>query len=314
MDGVVLHTSPSLHNIPAMLPGCLAAEALLRMGHVEFKRAVDVTGVPVPRLKSAGKKEGARWATVQATLGQLLRDVVPQRHKLQQEEARLTSEQRVLKTAFAEVCEEYLHPVQLFILCGTPEAWAATQAELGKHVSAFRLAFLSNAVSALEARHKEWAGLTEDKALAKLRVACDALAGQLGEGQWILGTAWPTSLDAIVFGYLAVVLYPDTEAHAPFAEVLLREYPALVRYCELVRMKYFEVYSLSFFLRRGADFGSPRLHAPAKTSSASLWCRVQGCAVATFSLTFFTAVNYDFLKQVCEFFAEELANREEGVA
>lgn len=48
-----------------------------------------------------------------------------------------------------------------------------------------------------------------------------------------------TTLDCIVFGYLALHLYPDL-SHRRLQNILANEYPALARYCDRMKQLLFE--------------------------------------------------------------------------
>lgn len=68
------------------------------------------------------------------------------------------------------------------------------------------------------------------------------LQSQLGEQDYMFGDN-ATTLDCIVFGYLALHLYPDL-SHRRLQHILTNEYPALARYCNRMNQLLFQQESL----------------------------------------------------------------------
>ncbi|KAI9487633.1 MAG: hypothetical protein EXX96DRAFT_554047 [Benjaminiella poitrasii] len=65
------------------------------------------------------------------------------------------------------------------------------------------------------------------------RETYDILQKQLNDKNYMFGDS-PTTLDCIVFGYLALHLYPDL-AHRRLQHILTNEYPKLAQYCNRIR-------------------------------------------------------------------------------
>ncbi|KAF8985805.1 hypothetical protein BGZ46_001773 [Entomortierella lignicola] len=63
------------------------------------------------------------------------------------------------------------------------------------------------------------------------------LCRQLGEQTYFFGTDKPTTLDAKVFGYLALQLYPEIP-NPRFRMILTSQYPRLVEYCDRYREEF----------------------------------------------------------------------------
>ncbi|KAI8642469.1 Tom37 C-terminal domain-containing protein [Parasitella parasitica] len=64
------------------------------------------------------------------------------------------------------------------------------------------------------------------------------LQSQLGDQDYMFGDHAST-LDCVVFGYLALHLYPDL-SHQRLQHILIHEYPALARYCDRVKQLLFQ--------------------------------------------------------------------------
>jgi hypothetical protein len=69
------------------------------------------------------------------------------------------------------------------------------------------------------------------------RETYDTLQSQLEDQDYMFGNT-PTTLDCIVFGYLALHLYPDL-AHRRLQHILTNEYPRLARYCDRLKQLLF---------------------------------------------------------------------------
>eukprot|EP01059_Diplonema_ambulator_P003341 TRINITY_DN1300_c0_g3_i1.p1 TRINITY_DN1300_c0_g3~~TRINITY_DN1300_c0_g3_i1.p1 ORF type:complete len:297 (+),score=66.19 TRINITY_DN1300_c0_g3_i1:74-964(+) len=291
MSDFVLIVSPDVYKMPTVEPYCLAAEAALRMGHVEFTKEVEVTDRAVPRLKG----ERNVWSAREGFENVLDNVVLVTRSPFAKEEAKLTEEQKVVKKAFATLCENELTPVVEWILAGDDAALTRTLTEYRKKFSAFRRYILPNSESRLQAMHANIknSNLDGDEVIKILDKVCSALADQLGNSTWMLGTTAPTVLDAIVFGFIGCLLYPAGTASRRCAQHLISSYPSLVAYMEATRQRFFEVYSLSFFLRRSETDQTE----PAPPPSGSL-CSSTCCLATTASIAYFLTLQFDQIQNI----------------
>ncbi|KAI8051015.1 hypothetical protein BDF22DRAFT_117529 [Syncephalis plumigaleata] len=70
--------------------------------------------------------------------------------------------------------------------------------------------------------------------IIQVRNCYAALSTKLNNQTYIFGEK-PSSLDAIVYGHLAIHLYADEFQHSTLRPMLIREFPNLVAYCDRIR-------------------------------------------------------------------------------
>ena len=113
-----LSLSPGLFKVPTSETYCFAAEAMLRMSHVDFDKTIETSGAIVPKIKGnkAPKSEREGFYSIV--------DAVPARSVLMREEGSMTLIQKVQKKAFCTLIEdsEGLTLINDWVLAGTQSA------------------------------------------------------------------------------------------------------------------------------------------------------------------------------------------------
>ena len=187
-----------------------------------------------------------------------------------------------------------------------------------KEVGWGRRVFLRSVVSHQESERQSVAGWDAAKAAEVLEEACAALSEQLGKREWFLGTEGPCYLDALVFGFVASILYPQDLTGGSFGGVwprlaaVISKRANLLAFCEKVRLTYFEVYAHSFHLRSlsSADATKDDEGTAVESLQSFWWCSSPCLFATTCSTVFAVTLNIDFLKRFVAAFREGLEEAE----
>ncbi|KAJ9436101.1 hypothetical protein DIPPA_11541 [Diplonema papillatum] len=274
-DDLVVMVSPPLYSLPCADPYCLALEAAMRMGGTPFKKEADTTDGVVPRFKNSSGRKGQ---TARSGFLDIVGSSLSKRSGLAKTEAGLSPMQRQLKAAFTRLCENHLAPAHRWLFAGTSDAWRRTQQQLRPHTS-----FLGWFGGGVDARYRtmQQAILDKKAVTAHLDKACTSIRDQLGQSEYLLDTKGPSLADAVVFGFLGTVLYATGVSCGQLSFHITSNFPTLVEYMERIRMRFFELYSRTFYLRQLDQ--SPPDEEPAAAGSC---CSATTCAAVTFSAGF----------------------------
>eukprot|EP01061_Rhynchopus_euleeides_P021341 TRINITY_DN34870_c0_g1_i1.p1 TRINITY_DN34870_c0_g1~~TRINITY_DN34870_c0_g1_i1.p1 ORF type:complete len:306 (+),score=114.25 TRINITY_DN34870_c0_g1_i1:233-1150(+) len=302
-DGIpVLLTSPGLFKLPAVQPYCLAAETLLRMAHVDFERVTDPTAAEVPRVQDG---EDLVTSPCEGFL-YVRKRLVPVRSTVSRNDAALSEEGETLRKSFMALCERKIAPAHAYMLCGEQAAWKETSEALQQHVGLVRRLFLQSTITKQE-KLQAANTLTGERAAEMLGTACTALSEQLGKGEWMLGGSGPSSLDAVVFGFLATILYAEPQGGVMVTRsklaAVVAKHDNLVQLCERVRLNYLEVYSLAVTRIEPEDEEQEVTSYPKSRTLCLL--------TTTISAVYFSALNIDFIKRLVDNTLEILADVDE---
>ena len=175
--------------------------------------------------------------------------------------------------------------------------------ELTKRVGSVRRFFLPSVVTLQQSMRERNRIDTAAAAATTLTEVCTAVTEQLGKGEWLLGGSGPTTVDAVVFGFFASILYIEADAGVSISwnklASVIHTFPPLIRYLEKIRMTYLEVYGLS--LRRCLEPEDNEATDAGYPSSLSLCL-----ATSTISTVYFVVVNITFVSSVLRQLTEEL--------
>ncbi|RCH84916.1 hypothetical protein CU097_005975 [Rhizopus azygosporus] len=238
-------------NTPSIDPKCIVVQSYLNL----IKQEYTIVKCNDPQLSPTGElpilKDGSVWV---AGVDRILTHL--SKHK-KDANADLSPEEKADYLAYSALAQSNLYDVMLY-------TWYADSTNFIKVIRptyAKSLSFparyiipiqLRNNAQARLSRHKveiisDDVGLPQNekeemKELLKsgwhhmYRLARDTyttLQAQLGDKKYFFGENL-TTLDCILFGYLALHLYPDLP-HKRLQYILVNEYPALAQYCDRVR-------------------------------------------------------------------------------
>ncbi|KAI8147239.1 outer mitochondrial membrane transport complex protein-domain-containing protein [Fennellomyces sp. T-0311] len=246
--------SPAL-NAPSIDPKCIIVEAYLRLVQVEYT----VVNANDPQYSPTGElpllKDGSTWiAGVDRIISHLARRGFDGNHDLSQE-------QRAEYLAYTALAQEKLYDCLLF-------TWYADMTNFIKNIRptyAKILSFPSRYLVPIQLKKNAKARLSkynveikdDDKGLPQneveemkelqqsgwhymyrlVRETYGVLDTLLGDKDFMFGES-PTTLDCVVFGQLALHLYPNL-AHRRLQHILTNEYPRLARFCDRIKDLYF---------------------------------------------------------------------------
>ncbi|OBZ82464.1 hypothetical protein A0J61_09487 [Choanephora cucurbitarum] len=251
MAGMQLYVWGPALNAPSVDPKCIVIEAYLRL----IKQKYTVVKCNDPQQSPTGElpllKDGSAWI---AGLDRILAHL---RNAGKNANAHLSEEQKADYLAYSTLAQEKLYDCMLY-------SWYADSTNFIKNIRptyAQLLPFptryfipiqLKKSAKARLAKYKveitsDDVGLPQNekeemKELLKsgwhhmyqlARDTYSTLQSQLDSNTYMFGDT-PSTLDCIVFGYLALHLYPNL-AHRRLQHILLQEYPRLAEYCN--RMK-----------------------------------------------------------------------------
>ena len=139
--------------------------------------------------------------------------------------------------------------------------------------------------------------LTDEIVTEKLIIIAENIVGILGAKDWILGTKIPTTVDALAFGFLGPILY--RKGVTKYSSMLIHNFKPLVDYMERIRLKYFEVYSLSLRIRRLDTGDEDPVDYNGDNEVTPLYlCSAQTLAAVCFSSVYFVVINRQLMR-VC---------------
>ncbi|CAO0795044.1 unnamed protein product [Mucor circinelloides] len=243
-------------NAPSIDPKCIVIESYLRLVQQNYTivKCNDPQQSPTGELPLLN--DGSAWI---AGVDRIL-NYLSQRDKDANKD--LSAEQKADYTAYSALVQDKLYDCMLY-------TWYADSTNFIKHIRPTYAKLLSfpnryivpiqlkkNAKARLEKYNVEIirddVGLPQNekeemKELLKsgwhhmfqlARETYGILQSQLGEQDYMFGEQ-ATTLDCIVFGYLALHLYPDL-SHRRLQHILTNEYPALARYCDRMKQLLFE--------------------------------------------------------------------------
>ncbi|KAI8380879.1 Tom37 C-terminal domain-containing protein [Radiomyces spectabilis] len=255
MSTVQLYAWGPALGAPSIDPKCVIIEAYLRLLNIEYT----VVQTNDPQASPTGElpliKDGNVWV---AGVDRILTHFSMRN---QDANASLTPEQRAVYLAYNAMIQENLYDCMLY-------TWYADMTNFVKSIRptyAKLLSFpgrylvpvqLKNSAKARLAKYN--VEITSDDTtlpqnekeemkelqrtgwhhMYKLaRETYASLDAQLGSQKYMFGDS-PTTLDCIVFGYLALHLYPDLP-HGRLRHILTHEYPRLAEFCERFNAAYF---------------------------------------------------------------------------
>ncbi|KAI8083336.1 outer mitochondrial membrane transport complex protein-domain-containing protein [Gilbertella persicaria] len=250
MPEVQLYVWGPALNAPSIDPKCIAIEAYLRL----IKQKYTIVKCNDPQQSPTGElpllKDGSIWI---AGLDRILTHLTKQGKDANKD---LTLEQKADYLAYSTLAQEKLYDCMLY-------TWYADSTNFIKNIRptyAQLLSFptryfipiqLKKSAKARLLKYKveitsDDVGLPQNekeemKELLKsgwhhmyqlARETYHTLQTQLGDKEYMFDQ--PSTLDCVLFGYLALHLYPDL-AHRRLQHILQNEYPRLAQYCD--RMK-----------------------------------------------------------------------------
>ncbi|KAI9489236.1 outer mitochondrial membrane transport complex protein-domain-containing protein [Zychaea mexicana] len=246
--------SPAL-NAPSIDPKCIIVQAYLRLLEVDFT----VVHANDPQYSPTGElpllKDGSTWiAGVNRIISHLAKRGLDGNRDL-------SPEQKAEYIAYSAMAQEKLYDCLMF-------TWYADMTNFIKNIRptyARILPFPSRYLVPIQLKKSAKARLAkynveikdDDKGLPQneveemkelqrsgwhymyrlVREAYGVLDTFLGDKEFMFGDR-STTLDCIVFGQLALHLYPDL-AHRRLQHILTTEYPRLARYCDRIKDMYF---------------------------------------------------------------------------
>ncbi|KAI7877481.1 hypothetical protein K492DRAFT_239168 [Lichtheimia hyalospora FSU 10163] len=246
--------SPAL-DAPSIDPKCIVVEAYLRLLEVNFT----IVYANDPQCSPTGElpllKDGTTWvAGVDRILAHLEKRGLDGNREL-------TLEQKAEYLAYSAMTQEKLLDCMLF-------TWYADMTNFVKNIRptyAKILSFPSRYLVPIQLKKNAKARLAkysveitdDDKGLPQneveemkelqrsgwhymyrlARETYTVLDSQLADKSFMFGER-PSTLDCMVFGYLALHLYPNL-AHRRLQHILINEYPRLASYCDRVKERFF---------------------------------------------------------------------------
>ncbi|KAI9316400.1 outer mitochondrial membrane transport complex protein-domain-containing protein [Dichotomocladium elegans] len=233
--------SPAL-NAPSIDPKCIVVEAYLRLVNADFT----IVYANDPQYSPTGElpllKDGATWvAGVDRILAHLAKRNFDGNRDLTAKEkadfialftwyADMTNFVKNIRPTYAEILpfpSRYLVPIQLK---------SNAKARLAK----YNVEITDDDTGLPQNEMEEMKELQRTGWHYMYRLARETygvLDNQLGEKLYMFGEN-PSTLDCIVFGYLALHLYPDL-AHRRLQHILTNEYPRLAQYCDRMKERFF---------------------------------------------------------------------------
>ncbi|KAI9276523.1 hypothetical protein BY458DRAFT_505211 [Sporodiniella umbellata] len=251
MTKLQLYVWGSALNAPSIDPKCIIAESYLRLTKLEYS----LVNCNDPQTSPTGElpllKDGPVWI---AGIDRILTHLSKHRKDAN---AALSPEEKADSLAYAALATNNLFDSMLY-------TWYADSTNFIKTIRptyAKLLSFPSNYMVPIQLKNSAQARLSrynvkitgddiglpqnekeEMKELLKsgwhqmyriVRETYGVLQAHLGDKDYMFGSL-PTTLDCIVFGYLALHLYPDLP-HKRLQYILTNEYPVLAQYCERVK-------------------------------------------------------------------------------
>ncbi|KAI9018528.1 outer mitochondrial membrane transport complex protein-domain-containing protein [Phycomyces nitens] len=246
--------SPAL-DAPSIDPKCIVAEAYLRM----LNKPYTVVHSNDPQTSPTGElpllKDGAVWiAGLDRIIAHLTKKDVNGNHNL-------NPDQKADSLAYDSLVQEKLYDVMLFTwyadmtnfvksirpvygqILSFPSRYLvpvqlkkSAQARLAK----YNVEIIADDVGLPQNEIEEMKELQRTGWHHMYQLARDVygtLDKKLGDQKYMFGEE-PSTLDCIVFGYLALHLYPNL-AHRRLQHILKEEYPRLAQYCDRFKDEYF---------------------------------------------------------------------------
>ncbi|KAG0748556.1 hypothetical protein G6F57_001991 [Rhizopus arrhizus] len=248
MTSLQLYVWGSALNAPSIDPKCIVVESYLRLINQEYT----IVRCNDPHMSPTGElpllKDGAVWV---AGVDRIITHL--SNHK-KDSNADLSPEQKADYLAYSTLAQNNLYDSMLY-------TWYADSTNFIKAIRptyAKLLAFPARYIVPIQLKSNAQARLSrynveitsddvglpqnekeEMKELLKsgwhhmyrlARETYSILQSQLDDKDYMFGTS-PTTLDCIVFGYLALHLYPELP-HKRLQYILKNEYPTLAQYCE----------------------------------------------------------------------------------
>lgn len=220
-------------GVPSPSPFCLKVETYLRIAAIEYR----VESQDNPRKAPKGKLPYIREGDITIADSEMILEHLDKKYNLSTDEW-LTEKDRAIGVAVKRLCEDHLYWSLLYSRWCDKNNWPIVKKEFfGGFSPLIRFAVCWMArKSAFRTLHTQGFGRhTEEEIYAKGQQDIDVLAVILGENNYILGHQ-ASSYDAIVYGFLANVLYP------PFQTSLsstLKKHANLIAYCERIKSAYF---------------------------------------------------------------------------
>lgn len=227
-----VYVFPGAWGLPTNGPFALKLEAWLRF-----------VGIPYDRVEEADPRKGPKGKNPWIEQGGVRMgdtDLIAQHLRPQAKrdlDAHLAPEQRAIALAARRMVEEHLHQVLEYELFVHPDGWRhmiplfePVPWPVRPLVRWFMRRHFSRQLRARGvARH------APDVVAAHGRDDLDALVTLLGGREYFFGDQ-PTSLDAVVYGFVAIFVFSPLESPvATYARTL----PTLVAFCERVRATWF---------------------------------------------------------------------------
>jgi len=254
----------------ARSPHAFAVHALLRFNGVEYtvtaNRSVSASMTPshVLPVLALGSEEGENeeWDDVLlAGFPAIAKALVEKGWSL---DAKLTKTQLAECLAFATTMDAILERARLFEWFLIEENFEVVHKVLAQDLS-FPLSWIVPAMQRREARDRlrhmvvDEAGLWFD-----VRECLHALSVRLGDRKAFFYGDSPSSLDALLFGFLAIIIHTPVP-HAQ-TRAILAEFPNLVQFCNRIQQQYFVDAGLGDFSSSSFNNHAPRAGNRSATS------------------------------------------------
>ena len=231
---ITLHQFPAGFDVPNISPFCLKVETYLRMTGLEYKVRSTFNPRKAPKAKLPYiELDGEKIADSEIIVRELSKRLGADM------DSQLTAAERGRALCITRTCDEHLVSLMVYFRWLDDEGWQQVKpAFFGRMPLPLRRLVPGIVQKALR-KNFYGQGLgrhSRDELLQFAAEDLQALNDLLGEADYFGGTQ-PCSADASAYGVLANLILSSLETPV---NRLAREHPALVRYCERVRERYWQ--------------------------------------------------------------------------
>lgn len=218
---------------PTSAPFPLKLGTWMRMAGIDFEWVEENNTAKGPK----GKSPWIEYGDVRMGDSSLIIEHLTERFGIADFDAGLTPQQKAVSTAVQRMLEEHYHQCfehQLFFGEGSDARKRAFAAMMPPVVGSLIIPMVVRSFA--KQLHARGMGRHPDAVIVQQgRQDLDALEALLGDNAYFHG-AEPTSIDAVVFGFLGVTVYVEGE-NPLYSYAASR--PRLMAYCERMRARYF---------------------------------------------------------------------------